>query len=424
MAKKKQGLIDRLMLGKEKSEGYARASLPSNRWELFWDIIKGRFGKLVIINLLMFLFFLPLIGLIFLRYTILFNLGSAYPFTQGFGVGYMIPPSLLGYSERIIYDVNSITLVLLPIAGIFAALGISGGAYVIRNMVWTEGIFVANDFWKGIKQNFKQVCVIVLTYCLLFYFVILSISLCEYSEAVGADNEWIFTISRIFSYVLLGFFTLVAMHMLSMSVTYELRFTKLIRNAVLFSIGLFPQSVFFLFLGTLPLMFLFFGESFILSLGFVLIIFIAFSLLFLVWTVFCQWAFDKFINDKVEGAQKNRGIYEKVKESDSGALKQYREQLVMAKHIALSSRPIKPITDDELKLAELPTSFKRDDIIKLNESKQAIIDDHAKYVEEHMSDPKFVELQKETADEEKARLDREARIAKAKRELAKRNKNK
>ena len=47
---KKGGLINRLMLGSEKSEGYARASLPSNRWELFWDIFKGRFGKLVVIN--------------------------------------------------------------------------------------------------------------------------------------------------------------------------------------------------------------------------------------------------------------------------------------------------------------------------------------------------------------------------------------
>ena len=51
MAKKGlKGLVNRLIEGKEKSEGYARASLPSNRWELFWDIFKGRFGKLVIIK--------------------------------------------------------------------------------------------------------------------------------------------------------------------------------------------------------------------------------------------------------------------------------------------------------------------------------------------------------------------------------------
>ena len=58
--KKGGGLINRLMLGKEKSEGYARSTLPSNRWELFWDILKGRLGKLVIINLLMVLFLIPL----------------------------------------------------------------------------------------------------------------------------------------------------------------------------------------------------------------------------------------------------------------------------------------------------------------------------------------------------------------------------
>ena len=38
---KKRSLVERMMLGREKSEGYARASLPSNRWELFWDIFKG-----------------------------------------------------------------------------------------------------------------------------------------------------------------------------------------------------------------------------------------------------------------------------------------------------------------------------------------------------------------------------------------------
>lgn len=42
----------------------------------------------------------------------------------------------------------------MPLAAVIAAIGVAGGAYVIRNMVWTEGIFVANDFWRGIKQNF------------------------------------------------------------------------------------------------------------------------------------------------------------------------------------------------------------------------------------------------------------------------------
>ncbi len=150
MAGKTGGLINRLLMGKEKSEGYARASLPSNRWELFWDIFKGRFWKLVIINLLVLLFFIPFAGL-----------GASYPFAQGFGVGYQAPVSLIGYEQQIVLNVNLIAYLLLPLAVVIAAVGVAGGAYVLRNMVWTEGIFVANDFWRGIKLNIKPMLFIV-----------------------------------------------------------------------------------------------------------------------------------------------------------------------------------------------------------------------------------------------------------------------
>ncbi len=421
-AKKKMGLIDRMMLGKEKSEGYARASLPSNRWELFWDILKGRFGKLVLVNFLTLLFFIPLVALIVFRYVVLLNYGTMYPFSQGFGVAFMMPPSMVGYSENIVFNVDIVVYLFLPLAAIIAAVGVSGGMYVIRNMVWTEGIFVSNDFWRGIKQNFRQVCTIALTFSLLFYFISLSIAMCEQSIALGVDNKWIFVVSEIFSYIVLVLYGMMCFHMLSMCVTYDMKMKQLFRNSFLFTIGLFPQSIFFLFLGALPFFFLTMGD-FMMALGIVLILFIALSLLMLIWTDFSQWAFDKFINDKVPGAQKNKGIYEKIKESDSGALKKYREQMALTARSTLNSKPIKPITDDELKIAELPTSFRRDDIIKLNESKQAIIDDHKKYVEEHMNDPEFQPTEDELAlENEKA--EREKRIALAKKELAKRNRNK
>ena len=55
----------------------------------------------------------------------------------------------------------------------------------------------------------------------------------------------------------------------------------------------------------------------------------------------------------------------------------------------LSARPIKPITDD-LKVYELPESFSRDDLKKLRESKEAIVEDTQKYAEEHVNDEKYV----------------------------------
>ncbi len=419
--KKKGGLIDRLMLGKEKSEDYARGTLPSNRWELFWDIFKGRFGKLVIVNLLTVLFCIPLVLLLFFRYVALINYGGNYPFTQCFGVGYMAPASMVGYAENIVVQVNLITFMLLPIAVMIMAVGISGGAYVMRNMVWTEGIFVANDFWKGIKQNIKQMLLIGVIYSLIFYASVMSISIAEQNIAIGSGKKWLWIVSEVFSYLVLIVYSIMTMHMITMSITYNLKFRHLLKNSFLFTIALAPQNFFFLFLGAIPFLLLIFG-SFFLIIGIILILLIGMSWLLLVWTDYSHWAYDRFINDKVEGAQKNRGMYEKIKKSDSGALKQYREQLALAKHNSLNNRPIKPITDDELQVAELPTNFSRSDLEKLRESKQAIYDDHARYVEEHKDDEEFKLTEEEQSFVDKEAADRARRVEKAKKELSKRNK--
>ena len=418
--KKGGGLINRLLLGKEKSEGYARASLPSNRWELFWDILKGRLGKLVIINLLVCIFFIPLFALLFFRYIGIANYGTMYPFNQCFGVGYQAIPDMSGFSENIVFNVNMVIYLLLPICAAIAALGLAGGCYVVRNMVWTEGIFVANDFWRGIRLNFKPMMLITVLYSLIFYMTTLSSSFAAYAAASSAIPNWVGVASEVMSYVLLFFITIVAFHMVTMCVTYEMKFTTLIRNAFVMTLGLFPQNIFFLFCGAIGFIVMMFGGIF-LGIGIMLVLFISFSFLLLVWTNFCHWAYDKFINDKVPGAQKNKGIYEKVKESDAGALKQYRAQMALASRSSLNSKPIKPITDDELKIAELPTSFNRGDIEKLNESKRVLYEDHAKYVEEHKNDPEFQLTEEEKALEE-LKDERSKRIEKAKKELAKRNK--
>ena len=64
MAQEKKGLIARMLEGKEKSEEYARSTLPTNRWQLFWDIFKGNFGKIFKVNLLILIFFIPFIAII------------------------------------------------------------------------------------------------------------------------------------------------------------------------------------------------------------------------------------------------------------------------------------------------------------------------------------------------------------------------
>jgi hypothetical protein len=259
---------------------------------------------------------------------------------------------------------------------------------------------------------------IALLYSLIFYFTITATSFVDFLLSYNPDRRWMLIVSQVLSYTLLATFTIMTFHMITMSVTYDLKFTQLLRNSFLFTIGLLPQNLFFIFLGAIPFLVMLLG-SFFMGLGIILVLVFGFSLMLLVWTDFSQWSYDKFINDKVPGAQKNRGIYEKVKESNSGALKQYREQIALAGRSSLSNKPIKPITDDELTIRELPLSFNRNDIEKLNESKRVIYEDHEKYIEEHKNDPEF----QKTEEEQKFDLEQEERrkrIEKAKKELSKR----
>ena len=95
------------------------------------------------------------------------------------------------------------------------------------------------------------------------------------------------------------------------------------------------------------------------------------------WLDYAQWAFDKFINDKVPGAVKNRGIYSKKPEENESDFSFERS--------SLGKRPIKPITDYDVEIVELPENFSRADLQRLEESKAAMRKDSDEYVSDVLS---------------------------------------
>ena len=391
---KKKGLIARMIEGKEKSEGYARAHLPSNRWQLFWDIFKGRFGKLFLINLLMILFLLPIIFLLFLRSQMAAYNTSIEPIGQSIGIGYPAIPVLIGRAEAVAAASKLSFYLFLPICSMIGSLGLAGGFYVIRNMVWTEGIFVANDFWRGIKQNYFQIMITAFIYSVFLGITSYVLSLIDMMMVSGTGSAALWVICKILLYVFIGFFTIVAMWTLSMCVTYKLKYHQLLKNAILMTVALLPNNLFFLFLGAIPLI-LFLIGGFFTIIAFIMLVLFGFSLLALVWTDYSHWVFDRFINDHVPGAEKNRGIYEKVKEDDAESVRQYKMQVREIAKSHLTSTPIKPITDKELHLEELPTTFNRNDLKRLAASKEALVRDHEEYVEKHRTDEKYLKMQQE-----------------------------
>ena len=388
----KKGFIARMLEGKERDENYARSTLPSNRWALFWDIFKGRLGKLVIVNLLMLIFFIPMIAVFIFRYMYTTVQGMMMPFASWVGVGYTPVPNLIGMPQQIVLSTNLLFGAFLLVASFIAAVGISGGIYVIRNMVWTEGIFVANDFWRGIKINFIVVLQSTVFYGVMLYLFTISINWSQYMLAVGTGNAVLNNISIALSYIAIGIVTLMFLWMLSMGGNYKLKFFQLLKNSFLMTFGLIFQNIFFVVLMAIPVILVLLG-SFFQMIGFVILVLFGISYMLLVWFNYSQWAFDKFFESKREGGKVNRGIYAKVGKGgeQSKAVQEYQANLEAALSVKsdLSSRPIKPITDD-LKVYELPESYSREDLMKLRESKNKIIEDTEQYAEEHKDDEKYV----------------------------------
>lgn len=423
--REKKGLVARWLEGKERSEDYARSTLPTSRWALFWDILKGRFGRLVLINLLMVVTFLPLAAVIVWRVLAIGVQGTVGPYGSGLGVGYPVLPELIGYAEMSMFQADLLFFALFIPAGAIAALGISGGGYIIRNLIWTEGIFVANDFLRGIRRNYWNVLEAVLVLTVLLFVARTMGNLADWLVAIGAEGAGWLVASKIVGYIFVAFGILLFFWMISLGISYKQGPWALFRNAVVMTVGTFPQTVFFAALATWPIFLAMFAGGFFAVIGILLLLFFGISYMLLVWLDYSQWAFDKFINPTI-GVATGRGLYNKDKPKsgsstapaqDSAAMREYRRLIVAQGKSKLVCRPIKPI-DDELEVYQLPESFSREDLEKLRQSKQAIEEDTRAYEEEHKDDERYVEYNRQFEERERALREEDESSGKKKKKKA------
>lgn len=395
----KKGFIAKIIEGPERSDTYARSTLPTNRWELGWDVFKTNKGKLFGLNLLTLLFCLPLVALFVMRYVLKTVDIAIFPFTQNMGIGYPAYPATSGLQAQLALNVNVEFFKFVIIGVAFLAVAISGGFYVMRNMVWAEGVMVASDFFKGVKQNYFVVFFSLLFYTVIMAASVLSLNMSSVLIATGGGIKWLLVVAQVLTYVIMAIATMMVFYMITLGITYKLSFGALIRNSFILSIALVPTNVFFIAFSAVWLLLLLLGK--VMPLFLIIGIFMVFiwgvSLFMLVWTDYSNWVFDTYVNDKVPGAKKNRGIY-KPSANDTA-----EDENAVIERSKLTSRPIKPITDTEVEIYELPTSFSRADLQKLEETKEAMRRDSDKYAEEHKNDvaPTIDELMGDDETEDK-----------------------
>ena len=122
---------------KHVTDSEAIRSLPHNRKEVFFDLLKNRKMTLLTISVFTFLFFIPLAVDLFY-----FN------FLETAAIA-------AGHEDHLFSLVFYSMLIMIPCM-LVGFLGLAGSFYVIKKLVWQEGITVSTDFFAGVKDGWKH----------------------------------------------------------------------------------------------------------------------------------------------------------------------------------------------------------------------------------------------------------------------------
>ena len=109
-------------------------TLPRNRKELFFDLIKHRKMTLLTLSFFTFMFFIPLAVDLF-YFNFLENVAVAN-----------------GKEEQVFSYIFYSMVIMLPCM-VIGFIGLAGAFYAVKKLVWQEGIMISYDFFRGIKEN-------------------------------------------------------------------------------------------------------------------------------------------------------------------------------------------------------------------------------------------------------------------------------
>ena len=186
---------------------------------------------------------------------------------------------------------------------IVLAVGVSGVAFVIRQLVWGEGVFFMQDVIEGIKTN-------GLYYALTAFILGLLVFLQNTFLPVQSNGYYIAIP------ILAGLFILPPMgFVLSQIVVYKNNYLKYLSNGFFLYIKTVPTTLLFLLLflipGILGLDLIPFIAKYIILLVFML--FFA-PLLLTGWFLYSCYVFDKYVNKDLYPEIYDKGVYRKKTE--------------------------------------------------------------------------------------------------------------
>ena len=211
--------------------GVSKDEPEKRRLFVFFEILGSKIGKLTQLNLIYTLAIFPLLFGLYFSLELNRNLTSISDI-------FKIPVFKIAP--------DYISLIILAVSLFITGPATAGFTYVIRNMQRREHAWVLSDFWEQFRKNFKQGFIMsvvdLVGYTLLyvayyFYVYVAPDDMPQLGSAMpNIAAGLIIAVTVIFTWAHFYIYT--------MMVTFELKFSKLFKNAVIFAIGKLPLNIF------------------------------------------------------------------------------------------------------------------------------------------------------------------------------------
>ncbi len=374
---KRQGFFNRLIMGSDNMPDFTPAQLPKTRWGLFADVFKNKLFEIFKLSLWGDLFLLPLVVFFIFNFINTRAYNIYIPYDANIGIGFPLETDAIirGQSFAFTSEFQSLLIMIPLIVVLF--LGMAGALYVMRRLVWGEPVTVTRHFFKGIKDNWKCAVVTGLLFSMSLFIMMFSFLIFGMLDNAGFINILMIIIAVIQFILVCG----VALFAMTQSVTYKMKIKQILSNGFVFGFALVAQNVFFLFIAFFPVIIPEILALFSASTRFTIapIFYILYAILgvgfsMLVLTVYSQYAFDKYLNDRVEGAKKNRGMYVMTPEEEKRLEIERIKTHNVVYGAAYVAKRLSSINEGA-GITPLSASYSRADLQKLSEEKNRIKDE-------------------------------------------------
>ena len=275
---------------------FTEEDLPHNRFQVFFDIVKIRYDVLFKTALVLFLTIIPLVIALFTRNVMLGKLDDA-----------LINGELTSEAYRSsVFQLQSIFVFIEVFCLLLFSIPISGLIRVYRLLTFYDGLIFLNDFFQGIKDNFKQVFVVFLIDSLAFIVSKIAITYLIYSNINDFLSTIIFFLPAFLSLVVI--LPISILHIDQVSI-YNNKYSDNVKNA------------FFLYLKRgyieLPISLAINSPLFLLLIKTIympIVVLLFYAIVWLPFIILIAYIignniFDKFINEKQYPEIFDKGIY-------------------------------------------------------------------------------------------------------------------